>query len=1448
MRFFTLSDLHLSKSSGMDRIRSRLDQLCSKIRSEMLPGSTIPFIILGDVIESGETDGYTVAREILEHIKLNLQEFDLRFEIVPGNHDLDKKDSSLTAFDAFAARYCSEAAFCNQSVYAREYDGVNFIFADSNLNRKYNLPGRLDLNAIQAHIRHGLQNILFCHHGFTQSNGSIHDTVEDGARILRELEKIGVAFAIHGHTHKADITLTKGHIAEIGCGALSKDVSDMKDIPNQFCLGGIRDGRIIFMERWADYEDGGEGFDNCMLYPTPKKFADPDTIGKMEYNRPESYSIPRRVLPHSTAIGEAFGFTASKPRTLAETLREHINVLLLSDAGQGKSVVLEQLAFEFCSDNSPFFPLLVPLRNYQREQIPELLPEEYQTLNPFRWVLLFDGYDELSTDDRTVFERRLQAFTEEHPQSMVLVAARSNFCRTETDDRSATFPGFQIFDLCTLSQNDIVSYLNDRCLDAEKFFCASRAANVEDLLATPFYLVRIAAIFQKDGQLPTRARLMDYLIEYSFQNDCSKAFPRLEDQYQTLFSILERFALSMQLLQSHSLDDRQEYQQLFSREERDLAKNCGLLQHEGAGWRFTHNNFREYLAARCLSHQDQKVVLDFLSNGERVKPSWVNTLGYLTSLDCGWDLLGWLAGHDPAALIKFERDRVDAQIRNELFQQIFCRCEERLQHFRDELYTTEQLTHFAASDTTLTFLLNRIRQPVNEISRQNAILFLRFFPTHLFGRNQEVLDCLLNCCQTYPNLRDDTCRLAIVCISLLTLNTPTITAKLMQRFGQCKESYIRLGMYEYLLKTGEYNDHVSYFLEGIPYVLSRLSTQDDRLGNERFILNNALEKMSTPQSVCSVLSWFAASGHTTFYDSGKIFHAQCQQAASLYSNSKNKNLYNAVFSCLQWAVNTGSHQTMKDIISFFRETHTLPEASVQAAEAYSGQIWLFGMLFQEAPESLEYVKDAYLEKRLSSGTVFHNLVKGCASGAQYKEYSQLIWEQEQIQLPELLPPKDYEAERKKTETDCFALLFHRPGAERLLGLPLPQNGRAVPTLQKIMDRAVGKDPLLLKFCYQMLPYVDTAWTADRFFSLVNWDHFVLMAAKNFVATDRVVPTQTQKAVLTRLLEEVVDAGVFENAVTYHEDGVSVPLLVEAVVFWTLYLDFPLRDIDLARLIELPAFLFNQDTSAPKYEYLERHISPESLRTCVVKNIREKRVHRFVLEDHIEFCLSKGYDDILMEATELCMTAQAGTTLRSIALKYVFALTDEDYVRDVILPNADEDILIEIDQEYKKLPRDTLRAAMEREFVKNHTMTLMARLITMGSRTAIEYYTAQVKKLNCPPGHDSISDPTDAIGTIHDPQFLPQLGEMLETVLGDQFTDNKFIGLRHKLSQALINCGSAAPQETFALIELQCEKVEDNLRNVQFCNAILEEIEHRRHRDSDLPEALPRVKKLLSLLS
>ena len=51
----------------------------------------------------------------------------------------------------------------------------------------------------------------------------------------------------------------------------------------------------------------------------------------------------------------------------------------------------------------------------------------------------------------------------------------------------------------------------------------------------------------------------------------------------------------MQLMQISALDDVGEYQELFGLEDRKLLKYSGLLRKEGTRWRFSHNNFKEYL-------------------------------------------------------------------------------------------------------------------------------------------------------------------------------------------------------------------------------------------------------------------------------------------------------------------------------------------------------------------------------------------------------------------------------------------------------------------------------------------------------------------------------------------------------------------------------------------------------------------------------------------------------------------------------------------------------------------------------------------------------------------------------------------------------------------------------------------------------------------------------------
>ena len=88
----------------------------------------------------------------------------------------------------------------------------------------------------------------------------------------------------------------------------------------------------------------------------------------------------------------------------------------------------------------------------------------------------------------------------------------------------------------------------------------------------------------------------------------------------------------MQLMQISVLDDVGEYQELFGLEDRKLLKYSGLLRKEGTRWRFSHNNFKEYLAAKFLSTLPREDAIRYFSGGQNIKMSWVNTFGFFVSI------------------------------------------------------------------------------------------------------------------------------------------------------------------------------------------------------------------------------------------------------------------------------------------------------------------------------------------------------------------------------------------------------------------------------------------------------------------------------------------------------------------------------------------------------------------------------------------------------------------------------------------------------------------------------------------------------------------------------------------------------------------------------------------------------------------------------------------------
>lgn len=306
VRFFIISDLHLGEETDMQQLYTRTRTLCRKIRESTTPGEQIPIILLGDIVDGGNPDAFCAAKKLLTKIEQELKDYSTTFDFVPGNHDLHGTD--LAAFDKFISKY-GGPKFSENRAYNRQYGGVNFIFADSNLSRDHRACGEIDVAAIIELVKGGMTNVLLCHHSFTQEYGDTHDVINGGERFLEILAGHEIKFLIHGHTHRAAIDVHPYTVKEIGCGSFSKDSKKMGNIYKQFTVGCIREGTIVSIERWIDTDDGGEPFAYTQLFPKERQFKDPDSVGKQIYDDVPDY-ISRRVVVHNAEAVDLNSLTA----------------------------------------------------------------------------------------------------------------------------------------------------------------------------------------------------------------------------------------------------------------------------------------------------------------------------------------------------------------------------------------------------------------------------------------------------------------------------------------------------------------------------------------------------------------------------------------------------------------------------------------------------------------------------------------------------------------------------------------------------------------------------------------------------------------------------------------------------------------------------------------------------------------------------------------------------------------------------------------------------------------------------------------------------------------------------------------------------------------------------------------------------------------------------------
>ncbi len=337
------------------------------------------------------------------------------------------------------------------------------------------------------------------------------------------------------------------------------------------------------------------------------------------------------------------------PLSIAEVLqrREHTHLLILGEPGAGKSTLLRQLA-EHAWDaphkiglTAPHLPLLVPLRSLAltegtlEERLKRALASEMMLLRELpagffdewprqagaRWLLLFDGLDEVSADRRAELMRWLKSslqWLEGH--RLILTTRPSGYARGELDE--TLFGHYEILPFTPAQTDEFARKWFQEQADA--FLQELARVRAGALSGTPLLLTIAAKVYLEKQALPARrSALYDQFVDIWLREAIDHR--GLKNELGERACKVARFALARLALamteRAGEISEAELFQKAaeylrnalhLSEDEaevdgekfvRVMARRSGVFLRRGEKYDWLHPTFREYLAAEAIARE-----------------------------------------------------------------------------------------------------------------------------------------------------------------------------------------------------------------------------------------------------------------------------------------------------------------------------------------------------------------------------------------------------------------------------------------------------------------------------------------------------------------------------------------------------------------------------------------------------------------------------------------------------------------------------------------------------------------------------------------------------------------------------------------------------------------------------------------------------------------------------
>jgi nucleoside phosphorylase len=1128
--------------------------------------------------------------------------------------------------------------------------------------------------------------------------------------------------------------------------------------------------------------------------------------------------LPRQVCRTEDVISYRHYFASEEVvHDLADVIAKYKRVALVCDAGTGKSTELDNLASLYSKDDSPFHVEFVHLNKYVDESIPNLLCTDWEQVSEDELLVILDGFDEIEAHNLGNAVRRILTFVDEHPRAHILISCRTNFYNTKTEQYSGTLSDFETYMLLDLPDAVVKQYaaahLGTR---TTAFLDIAQENNLHDLLRLPFYLIRLVGLFAANNELPrSRAEIFELLLQQRIDHEISRATStsvNLREKRRLIIQMLERLALAIESLGRNYISD-DEFQYIVSAEEdRSLVKQCTLFEKnmsKGLEWKFEHNMFQEFLAARALARRPLAVIKDFVSfkpNYEKVIPSWVNTVSFLISiLEQGSQVLsefmGWIEETDPELFVKFEPDKIEAGVRTGLVKRVFNLYKKRRIKIDPDKFDYGELARFGVADEIVDFLLNEAEESSDDATVINSIILLGY--AHVpRNQKQRTIDILVRHATSGDGSEDKAYiqNRALQSLTRLKYTSGDIVARVVPPLRSSRNTWVRYALYDLLIQSNSIDEYIEVFLQGIGQAQGL-----GRLGDEHYWLGEGLKQATSARALKLILA------HIN--DNSRMWERRAMEKtmSSVIANAVNayetdKTLLQDALKLLVPLISGHNLEEAKEVVEFFDKTGTRLDAFRQVL-AQPVSCWTHAELLAIlADEScVRYFVEQSMESSFTQNVQeFQNALGWLGEAGVFALFNDLINEATGGQFVLPPPARNVRSERQQSRNQSFNLLFDKLGfinkivevfviedkdsftVDELLQLRLSNYQDEMKYFGIILESLRG-----IAHEHDNLVTIETA--VGRVFR--NWESGSIGQIYEYLSPDTdgelLLTDEQRNHIESWCMRHLQDIEFKTALTTFPDDKYSVRPYARYLWFFRrkLGLQFPAPVLlDMLSLDGFMRWVLQTEDDIPLAEELNEEEATER----ILENLEQGITNDFILNDHLQYCQKHRVREVIPLAMRV-LTSDNNFSSLDAALKTILAFPDAKSNLENALPNINNDFRWRIVDELVNLDshfcvdylRDILAHGEESEKLRASWYLVKLQVLD-----GLSYYAKEIIESKQYGSGFGDRSPLRAVET---PEAIPTLLKLLEVSYHDNFVHEGFNGLQSDVLSALTNIAVKSPE-------------------------------------------------------